>query len=88
MKSRHPLIDEVARIQGRDGLSGSDVARLLAVNPSTVTRLLSGEMQPSLRIVQAVNEQFPELRVRCAELLRIGIVNHADEQDVISAGAV
>jgi predicted transcriptional regulator len=70
-KARHPLMDEVAKIQVRDAISGNALALRLEVNPSTITRLMRGEMQPSLRIVQMVNREFPELRSFCAQLLRI-----------------
>ena len=78
-KDRHPLLVEVAKIQIREGLTGADVARRLEVNPSTVTRLMAGDMQPSLRIVQMVNRAFPELHSHCAALLLIGNSAVADE---------
>lgn len=86
-RQRHPLIDELLRVQERDGLSGSDLARRLQVNPSTITRLMSGDMQPSLRIVQAISSAFPELRSTCAQLLLIGTSNNADEQMPVEAAS-
>lgn len=79
-KPRHPLMDEIARIQERDGLTGSDLARRLEVNQSTITRLMSGEMQPSLRNVQRVNRAFPELRSFCAQILLISSEKTDDRQ--------
>lgn len=81
-KPRHPLMDEIVRIQDRDGLSGSEVARRLEVNQSTITRLMSGELQPSLRVVQRVNRAFPELRSFCAGLLLISSDSAAHKQNM------
>lgn len=79
-KARHPLMEEVAKVQARDGISGNALAVRLEVNPSTITRLMRGDMQPSLRIVQMVNREFPELRPSCARLLRIGYDDVADRE--------
>lgn len=87
-KGRHPLIEQIARIQTRDSLTGADVARRLEVNPSTITRLMAGDMQPSLRIVQMVNRAFPELRSQCAALLLIGNESIADQEYPEPAQAV
>lgn len=86
-KVRHPLIDELARIQARDGLTGNDLARRLEVNPSSITRLMHGDMQPSLRIVQAVNREFPELRSVCAVLLRISDSSEANSHTMEAAAS-
>lgn len=86
-KARHPLIDELAQIQARDGLTGNDLARRLEVNPSSITRLMRGDMQPSLRIVQMVNREFPELRPACALLLLIGNERDADTQSLQAAAS-
>jgi predicted transcriptional regulator len=79
-KARHPLIDALAAIQERDGLTSADIARRLQVNPSTITRLMSGDMQPSLRTVQMINRTFAELRSQCAALLLIGNDDVADQE--------
>lgn len=84
-KPRHPLMDEIARIQERDGLTGSELARRLEVNQSTITRLMTGEMQPSLRNVQRVNRAFPELRSFCARLL---LISNDDSADTHASGEV
>lgn len=86
-KQRHPLIGELVRVQERDGLSGSEVARRLDVNPSTITRLVAGDMQPSLRIVQAISAAFPELRPRCAQLLLISNDARADRENVVGVAS-
>lgn len=86
-KARHPLIDELAQIQARDGLTGNDLARRLEVNPSSITRLMRGEVQPSLRIVQMVNREFPELRPSCALLLRIRTEESSDSQTLQAAAS-
>jgi DNA-binding XRE family transcriptional regulator len=72
--------DEVAKIQVRDGITGNALAARLEVNPSTITRLMKDGMQPSLRLVQMVNREFPELRPFCAQLLRISDRTVADEE--------
>lgn len=87
-KRRHPLIEQIASIQVRDNLTGADVARRLEVNPSTITRLMAGDMQPSLRIVQMVNRAFPELRSQCAALLLISNGDEADRECSQPAQAV
>lgn len=85
-KQRHPLIDELVRVQTRDNLSGNELARRLNVNPSTITRLTAGDMQPSLRIVQAINASFPELRPHCVQLLMISNDSVADrEQSAVAS---
>lgn len=78
-KAPHVLIDRLVDVQRRLGLSGSEMARRLGVNPSTWTRLVSGDMQPSLRIVQAVVVAFPELRSFCVELLLIRSTDPTDQ---------
>lgn len=80
VRVRHPLVGSLVSIQTRDGLTGAEMARRLNVVPSSYTRLVSGEMQPSLRIVQAVSQAFPELRAQCAKLLQISEVNEAELQ--------
>jgi predicted transcriptional regulator len=79
-KRPHRLIERLMDIQRVLGLSGSEMARRLEVNPSTWTRLVAGDMQPSLRIVQAVVAAFPELRSFCVELLLIRSDTSADQQ--------
>ena len=87
-KTQHVLIGRLVDIQRTLNLSGSEVARRLEVNPSTWTRLVSGEMQPSLRVVQAAVAAFPELRSFCVGLLLLRSTDVADKQKTESAEAV
>lgn len=79
-RTQHPLIGRLVDLQRVYDLSGSEMARRLGVNPSTWTRLVSGEMQPSLRVVQSVVVAFPELRSFCVELLLIRSTHPPDTQ--------
>lgn len=79
-KARHPLVQRLIDLQQAFGLSGSEMARRLDVNPSSWTRLCSGELQPSLRVVQAAAAAFPEVRSLCVETLMIRTVSDADRQ--------
>lgn len=79
-KQPHTLIVRLMDLQRVLDLSGSEMARRLEVNPSTWTRLVTGEMQPSLRIVQATVRAFPELRSFCVELLLIRSDPDSDQQ--------
>lgn len=71
-KARHPFVDRLIEQQRADGLSGSEMARRLGIAPSSWTRLVSGEIQPTLRIAQAAGAAFPALAPECVGLLRIG----------------
>lgn len=84
-KARHPLIQRLMDLQQAFGLSGSEMARRLSVNPSSWTRLCSGEMQPSLRIVQAAAAAFPEVRSLCVQTLMIRTESSADLQESMRA---
>lgn len=86
-KARHPLIQRLMDLQQAFSLSGSDMARRLEINPSSWTRLVAGDMQPSLRVVQAAAAAFPEVRPLCVELLMSRIDSHADHQERIEASA-
>lgn len=77
-RTQHPLIERLTDVQQTYGLSGSEMARRLEINPSSWTRLVAGDMQPSLRIVQAVVAAFPELRSLCVELLLIRSTDPTD----------
>jgi transcriptional regulator with XRE-family HTH domain len=79
-KTQHVLIERLVDIQRTLNLSGSEVARRLGVNPSTWTRLVSGEMQPSLRVVQSAVAAFPELRSFCVGLLLIRSTDSSDRE--------
>jgi predicted transcriptional regulator len=74
----HPLIERLIDIQRSLGLSGSEMARRLEINPSSWTRLVGRDMQPSLRIVQSAVRAFPEVRSLCIELLLIRSIEVTD----------
>lgn len=86
-KARHSLIQRLMDLQQAFGLSGSEMARRLDVNPSSWTRLCSGELQPSLRVVQAAAAAFPEVRPLCVELVMTRIETHADHQERVEAAS-
>jgi predicted transcriptional regulator len=79
-KQPHTLVVRLMDLQRVLGLSGSEMARRLEVNPSTWTRLVSGDMKPSLRIVQATVKAFPELRPFCVQLLLISSDSDTNQQ--------
>lgn len=80
LKPRHPLIQRLMDLQRGLGISGAEMSRRLGVNQSTWVRLVAGEMQPSLRVVQATVAAFPELRSFCVELLLIRSDLPADQE--------
>ena len=49
------------RIMKREGLNRSKMAGRLGVSRSTVTRLLNGNVQPSVKLLSAIKQQFPEV---------------------------
>lgn len=81
-KPPHVLVTRLVDVQRSLGLSGSEMARRLEVNPSTWTRLVEGDIQPTLRIVQATVAAFPELRSFCVGLLLIRSTDSSDSQKV------
>jgi len=70
-KARHPLIQRLMDVQQAFSLSGSEMSRRLEINPSSWTRLCAGDLQPSLRVVQAAAAAFPEVRPVCVQTLMI-----------------
>lgn len=80
-KPPHVLVTRLVDVQRNLGLSGSEMARRLDVNPSTWTRLVDGDIQPTLRIVQATVAAFPELRSFCVGLLLIRSAEVPDTQN-------
>lgn len=80
-KTPHVLVVRLMDIQKSLGLTGSEMARRLHVNPSTWMRLTEGDIQPTLRIVQETVASFPELRSLCVELLLIRSRYQADQQN-------
>lgn len=76
----HPLAVRLLDVQRERGLSGSEMSRRLQINPSTWTRLMAGDVQPSLRVVQAAVGAFPEVRSFCVELLMIRR-DHVEDSD-------
>ena len=84
-KARHPLIQRLMDVQRAFSLSGSEMARRLGINPSSWTRLVSGELQPSLRLVQSAVAAFPEVRPFCVQLLMIRSDSNADSQSMAEA---
>ena len=86
-RGRHPLIDSVVRCQQAEGISGNEVSRRLEINPSSWTRLVAGDMQPSIRIVRAIARAFPSLQQECVSLLLIGTTSSAGEQEEARAGS-
>lgn len=85
IKARHPLVDQLVSIQQRDGLTGTEMSTRLGVAGSSYTRLLSGELQPSLRLVQSVCRAFPELQSFCASLLQIDNHETSDQQVTVAS---
>lgn len=83
----HPLAVRLADVQRERGISGSEMSRRLQINPSTWTRLMAGDVQPSLRVVQAAVAAFPEVRSFCVELLMIrsDLIEDAEEPAKASA---
>lgn len=79
-KPPHVLVTRLVDVQRSLGLSGSEMARRLEVNPSTWTRLVEGDIQPTLRIIQATVAAFPELRSFCVGLLLIRSTDVPDQQ--------
>jgi hypothetical protein len=45
------------------------MAARLDLDPSSYSRLLSGAMKPSIRVVRAIARAFPELRAACVSML-------------------
>lgn len=80
-RTQHPLIGRLIDTQNARGISGSEMSRRLGINPSTWTRLVAGDVQPSLRVVQAVASAFPELRSFCVDLLMIRRDTHEDSHN-------
>lgn len=86
-RTQHPLTQRLMDLQRVLDLSGSEMARRLKINPSSWTRLVSGEMQPSLRIVQAAVAAFPELHSFCVGLLLIRSTSTANQEKTVPAEA-
>ena len=65
----HPLIASLATIQRRERLSQGDMASLLEISRSLYSRLLAGEVQPTVRVVREIARAYPELRDACAAMV-------------------
>lgn len=63
--SPHPLIARLVEVQQRERLSQTDLASRLGLERSVCSRLLSGQVQPSIRVVSAIARAWPELRDAC-----------------------
>lgn len=84
---RHPLIDRVIELQTAEGITGSEVARRLNIDPSSWHRLTYGTMQPSIRVVRAISRAYPVLTSHCVQVLLIGNES-SPEQDNEPVAAV
>ena len=86
-KARHPLIQRLMDLQQAFSLSGSEMSRRLEINPSSWTRLCAGDLQPSLRVVQAAAAAFPEVRPLCVQTLMIRTSDVADAETCAAAAS-
>lgn len=86
-KPPHPLVVRLLDVQRARGLNGSEMSRRLHINPSTWTRLVASDVQPSLRVVQEAAAAFPEVRSFCVDLLMIrrGVDEETQESVEVSA---
>lgn len=63
----HPLVERLAEIRRRDGLTIRGVATRLDMDPGNCSRMFAGHFQPSARVIGAIAREWPELRDACED---------------------
>lgn len=66
MAQRHPLIAQLVVVQQRESLTGVATADRIGISDSLYSRLVSGNVAPTVRVVRGIAHAFPELRDACA----------------------
>ena len=56
------LIDEINKLQQREGLSDRKFARSLGIDPSLLSRVKNGKASPGGKFLRAVACKYPRLR--------------------------